>query len=440
VESRKNESKRRVSPSHTKMLARDGNIGTTLASLWLLLALYGSLPHECLAMRRHDDMRSTGSSSSSSSSFSRLGSLPLSTESLAFWRSGNNRPRHRSPNSQTVFPDEYHGLTLPTARSLREEEHTDMAAVRPVSLARNVRRRSDAKQQQQSSSPDDDSVAATSSGTSSVELAMQLTRPLIPQDAWDAATGFEFQDPELVEALAQSGLELCQAQGDENPNVAWVPHSSTQKLLDEHGDDPLRALLEESSKSKNTVLVYAGKIKKEGVVGSKLPLVKTQSILPLAAEEMADLLMDSSRVTIYNKMSMGRKDLRLLNPNTKIVRNLTQPPVAKSKMVTVTLMHSRPLTDTDPLKDDTPYKRGYLVVSRAVPGMIDEDMANLPRNEILLGVNLLQEISPDECLMTAVTHVYSPSLPAMLARSIGIKSAVDFVRDIRASCQLVGAN
>jgi hypothetical protein len=119
---------------------------------------------------------------------------------------------------------------------------------------------------------------------------------------------------------------------------------------------------------------------------------------------------------------------------------LTQPPVAKSKMVTVTLMHSRRLTDMDPLPANTPYKQGYLVVSRAVPGMIDEDLADLPRNDILLGVNLLQEISPNECLMTSVTHVYSPVLPTMLARSMGIKSAVDFVRDIRKSCVLVGAN
>ena len=108
-------------------------------------------------------------------------------------------------------------------------------------------------------------------------------------------------------------------------------------------------------------------------------------------------------------------------------------------MYSITLMHSRKIYDKDPLPSNTtPYKNGYIVVSRAVPGRMgesdDANLAEMTRNEILLGVNLLQDIGPNQCLMTAVTHVYSPALPAMFAQSTGVSSAVNFVRDIRQSC------
>jgi len=266
---------------------------------------------------------------------------------------------------------------------------------------------------------------------SNAEHAIQLTRPLIPEDAWEATTGSEFEDSAMVEALTQSGLELCTSKGNEDHSVEWFSHPNTDRLLEEHKSAMLA--MEEGN-----VLVYVGKVKRqENIVGSKLPLIKTQSILPLSAEEMADLLMDSSKVKIYNKMSLGRKDVRIFDKNTKIVCNLTQPPMSKSKMVSVTLMHSRALTDKDRLPSGP--ASGFVVVSRAVPGMVDEDLKDLPRNDILLGVNLVQDISPNECLMTAVTHVYSPALPVMLAKSMGVTSAVNFIRDIRASCEPVAA-
>lgn len=36
-----------------------------------------------------------------------------------------------------------------------------------------------------------------------------------------------------------------------------------------------------------------------------------------------------------------------------------------------------------------------------------------------------------KCEVTAVTHCNSPSVPTMLASSVGIKGAVDFIKDIR---------
>jgi hypothetical protein len=106
-------------------------------------------------------------------------------------------------------------------------------------------------------------------------------------------------------------------------------------------------------------------------------------------------------------------------------------------------MHARKLRPEDtkliPYTSETNEPiEGYIVVSRAVTGgkwtPSSNSNENYVRNEILLGVNLLKAIpgEPDKTELTAVTHVYSPMIPLMLAKNAGMKGAVDFVRDIRA--------
>ena len=111
-------------------------------------------------------------------------------------------------------------------------------------------------------------------------------------------------------------------------------------------------------------------------------------------------------------------------------------------------MHARKLRQDDlrilsPIDDDDDPVEGYIVVSRAVTGgKWSADKADnsgngnekFVRNEILLGVNLLRAVpeEPNKTELTAVTHVYSPMIPSMLAKNAGVKGAVDFVKDIRA--------
>jgi hypothetical protein len=248
-----------------------------------------------------------------------------------------------------------------------------------------------------------------------------------------------------MDLLVESGLQM--ARNEQSEWIEWTTHETTKKSLVDHTE---REVLEQGE-----VLVYVGTVKVEGH-GSNLPLIKTRAILPLSAHDMANLLMDSSKVKIYNKLSLGRKDVQILGEGTKIVTNLTKPPIAKSSMVSCTMMHSRKLSTLSNLMNDkkhrsqqsklttataiadskeSPPHDTYLVVSRAVPGRIDPDLKDLPRNDILLGVNLLQDIGPNQCIMTAVTHIYSPALPTMLAKSMGVSSAINFVKDIRNACQ-----
>eukprot|EP00980_Cylindrotheca_fusiformis_P015573 scaffold4447_cov120-Cylindrotheca_fusiformis.AAC.6 len=346
--------------------------------LWLLWVHVTEL---CAAERR--DAFGDGGS------YTRIGSIPLSLDTLPSWGFGRRR---RIQNNR-----------IPS---------TPLGAVRSASL-----------QLQRIPTP---GVDETPKETSE-ELDLAVCSPIIPQDAWDRLTGLEFKNEEVVDRFAEAALKLA-ATENKNEWIEWTEHKDTTKLLEKK--DMMSALDE------GQVLVYVGKAKKDGY-GSELPIVRTKSILPMSAKDMADLLMDSNRVKIYNKMSLGRQDIQQWGENTKIVRNLTKPPMTKSSMVSVTMMHSRPLKEKEQALLSGKNLEGYLVVSRAVPGMTDGNLADLPRNDILLGVNLLQDVGPDECLMTAFTHVYSPSIPKLLAQKLGVSSAINFVRDIRGACEPV---
>jgi hypothetical protein len=263
------------------------------------------------------------------------------------------------------------------------------------------------------------------------ELLHELAQPLVKTGIWEELSGQEFNNANMIEAMTRTGIFMAE-KAQNNEWVTWKAADKTTAQAEQEGNE--EEVLEEGG-----VLVYLGKWNKEGY-GSNVPVVKSVSIINMSPKEMAELLLDSSRVKTYNKMSIGRKDVRVMQKGvdthdhfghgeTKIVRNITKPPVAKKKMLSVTMMHGRALRPTDGI-----YEGGYVVVSRAVgdPAVETEDYA---LSEILLGVNVLRNTGvPNQCRVTAVTHVYSPNLPSMLASRIGVKGAINFVRDIRSVC------
>ena len=265
----------------------------------------------------------------------------------------------------------------------------------------------------------------------SAELLHELTQPLVKTHVWEELSGQEFNNPSMIEAMTRTGLFIAE-KAKHNEWITWKAADKTTSQAQQDGN-------EEQVLQDGGILVYLGKWKKEGY-GSNVPAVKSISIIDMSPKDLAELLLDSSRVKTYNKMSVGRKDVRVMQSGvdkhghfghgeTKIVRNITKPPVAKKKMLAVTMMHGRQLRPTDGITEG-----GYVVVSRAVgdPAVETEDYM---LSEILLGVNVLRNTNVlDQCRMTSVTHVYSPNLPTMLASRLGIKGAVNFVRDIRSIC------
>ena len=162
-------------------------------------------------------------------------------------------------------------------------------------------------------------------------------------------------------------------------------------------------------------------------------MVKTQAVLKhVQPQQVASLLLDSSKVRLYNKRSRGRRDIRQISvpgdQDAKIVQSITQSPLpTKQKIISVTFMHARPLGNGT-----------YLVVSRAVVDNKTQQHDNQFKSEILLGVNLLEPTEDSSgTRMTSVMHIHSPALPALVASRLGVQSAVSFVKDLRqgALCQ-----
>lgn len=241
-------------------------------------------------------------------------------------------------------------------------------------------------------------------------LVESLTKPFIAHEVWHGLSGTEFQEhaDELLEPLAIMGEHL--ALHDE-PNE-WIDWRSSMK------NSP--------TSEEGGIHVWTGKVSRPGMYyGSDLPIIKTRSIIPLAVEEMVDLLMDSTRIQTYNPWSVGRRDCWVCNNHTKIVKNRVQPPIGSKAMVSTTLLHARPAKNAG--------QGAWIVVSRAVGGncFADDEDETLGRTDILLGVNLLQPLDDASCRMTALTHAYSSTIPNILAERLGVKGAIKFVKDIR---------
>ena len=294
----------------------------------------------------------------------------------------------------------------------------------------------------------------------SAAILSGIVEPLIPTNIWNSLTGREFFFPSVLSALVQTGIQIVLPQSDEF--IEWKPaDTKTKKLFELNDDEAFRRELlpadADADADEGGILVWIGKFKNDGH-GSHLPLVKTTCILPLPPRDMASLLMDSEKVTSYNKMSLGRNDEVVFQEGidqdadgstmgiageAKIVRNLTKPPLSKKLMDFITVMYARRLTADDKVGVGVmggSYEGGYAVVSRAVSGgrwgkgNQDGEESERTRSEILLGMNLIRTVpgEANKCEVTAVTHCNSPAVPKMLARSVGVKGAVDFVRDIRA--------
>jgi hypothetical protein len=305
--------------------------------------------------------------------------------------------------------------------------------------------------------PLDTRKRSSTTTTTKVEAASEsmlesLTQPLIPEHTRYQMTGSEFQDhPELLASLAAMGEAVARSEEEKGEWIEWHVYGGSHTPKDSNAQ--MQSLLD------GAIHVWTGKSVVPATVkssdpskpptqffGSQLPFIKTRSIIPFAVEEMVDLLLDSSRVQLYNPWSLGRRDCWIAVSDasttsattgdkvpertiTKIVKNRVQPPLGSKAMVSTTLLHARPA-----LSDDG----SWIVVSRSVGhnGSVrfaapTDDDSTAGRSDILLGVNLLQPVSDDSCILTAVTHVYSSAVPTLLAERLGVQSAVKFVKDMR---------
>jgi hypothetical protein len=277
-----------------------------------------------------------------------------------------------------------------------------------------------------------DDTTATSYNQERARLT--LTLPLMERKGWESLRGDEFltdHDGSLLDAFALICQQVCTTEASDW--IDWKPKGK-------HGDLEDGAINVWVGRAVDRGRESGGGKDDDEYCGGHLPIIKSQSIVPLTPVELAELLLDSSRVQTYNKWSLGRRDI-WVHPDpdrrAKVVKNRTKPPVGSKPLVSTTLMHARmvSLDSTLPTSAASSFSNtdSWIVVSRAIGGTLycEDADADCGRSDILLGVNLLQPVGDDSSLVTAITHVQSTIVPAMLAESLGVKGAIQFVHDLR---------
>jgi hypothetical protein len=182
------------------------------------------------------------------------------------------------------------------------------------------------------------------------------------------------------------------------------------------------------------VLVWTGKL--HGLHRCDLPAVRAAALVPAAPRDLAELLVDSTRVKEYNPHSQGRVDLHVLQSAlleggpyggvTKVMRSTSKPPLVRKPLEFTSLLHARPIVGGG---------GGYLIVTRSVSSRSDS-ATPASASEILLSVNLLLPASGPPgrgpCTMVVtVNHIHSPLIPMMLAKRIGVQAASNFLMDLK---------
>jgi hypothetical protein len=197
------------------------------------------------------------------------------------------------------------------------------------------------------------------------------------------------------------------------------------------------------------ILVWTGAANHHGP-GKDLPVIKARGIVPATPEAVMDLLLDSSRVGEYNKMSQGRSDLLYLQQglNTtaaesdygiageaKIIQALNRPPVIRRNIEMMTLIYARAIAKDS---SSSGSNSSYISVSRSVwedETGVAKTAKDTVRSEMLLGVTLAREVKTSDgqchCELTTITHVQTSAVPEMLAKRMAPSHAVGYIKEIQ---------
>jgi hypothetical protein len=157
--------------------------------------------------------------------------------------------------------------------------------------------------------------------------------------------------------------------------------------------------------------------------------------------DLMEMLVDSSRVKEYNKLSLGRRDALVLQDDmsssggpfggiTKVTKSETKPPLIRKTMQFTSILHAKLLDDDS----------GYLLVTRSVTDLSQRGQENekkgMLESEILLSVNIMKKINGQEnkCFLTTMNHIKSPMVPLRVAKMIGLQASFNFFNDLRKCC------
>lgn len=243
-----------------------------------------------------------------------------------------------------------------------------------------------------------------------------------------------------MEALVKTALNASMDKG------MWTANGGTAKLIKTgvwddtiftpcDGGKPVPVPHAKGTKAENDVLVWSGTWSHK-YYGHELPAIRCEAIVNMSPQSLSDLLMDSTRIKEYNKMSIGRDDIMVLHDDekctTKIAVAKTKPPMLGKTLVLKNLLHKEELPGGGK-------EAGYVIVTRAVAHADDAEVAEDPKiihSEMLMGLNVIRAVEgePDRCILINLNHLRSPMIPMMMAKRLGLSAAVNFINDIRALC------
>ena len=261
----------------------------------------------------------------------------------------------------------------------------------------------------------------------------------------------------IMNALLVVGLNEATDESDR-----WIATSGTDKIIskrakqskkgDSVDEGPMGSWKNAAAGSE--VFVWSSKCTRPGH-GSDYPVVKSRGLIPASAEEVVDLLKDSSRVKTYNKYSSGREDQHVFTQHgnssvhcvekcpqlgvsgvAKIMSSKSQPPLTRKPLEFKTLFYARRLDGEDDVEFDGV---AYITVGRSVwetcEGTTDGSDNSTTRCEILLSVNLVREVVTANgerwCELTCITHAVSPGVPMFVGKKLGLVAAENYIKDIR---------
>jgi hypothetical protein len=272
---------------------------------------------------------------------------------------------------------------------------------------------------------------------SDLDLAVDLctTGPNVAVKEMDArwvqlGVGSDSVQP-TVEALAEAGLMAI------SNETLWKADKKTERVIQGRNyTTSCRThpqILDYEGTSKDTdVLIWSGKFSH---CGHDIPVYRSSGIIAMDADELIHLLLDSSRIHEYNKVSEGRTDEIIYTNDlcasegiTKVVRSKSKPPIVSKSLEFTSLMHARRLTAADG------HGKGYILVTRGVT--LRNEKSDQYSPEILLNVSLIKEIDglSKKCEMINMNYVSMPIIPSFLVKKLGYNGAISFFNDLRSLC------
>jgi len=236
----------------------------------------------------------------------------------------------------------------------------------------------------------------------------------------------------MTESCISSLVAKALSYSSENSaEVTWDADRKTQKLLDtlsrhRSSQNHRISILEKE------IFFWQGSLNNgyNCDYGRDAPLFKACGVLHMTVDYLVNLLLDSDRVTSYNRWIIQRADSVIyqncLNPDaglgrvTKIIKSESRMPFTDRIMKLSSFVHAQRV------------QGGYVIVSRAVLPMDKEESTG---TDVILGVNLIKSIAGREnesiCEMTVVSHMKASFAPNFMAKKIGSTGLTQFFDELR---------